>query len=122
MNKRNLLQLYLVGGASALVLAGCTTAQITDAEKRVADVINQVQAGVEKGCAALGVAVKMIPTANSVLQVLISLVAGSATAATVAVIEQAITDIVAIGCPAPSPPTASPAVRTTSKGVVVSFY
>ncbi len=113
-NRRDLLGLYLTGGAAALVIAGCTPVQIADTEKKVADLINQVQAGVAAACAGAG---KIIPTANSVMQVLLSIVGGnSVIGLAAAAISQAIADIVAVGCPP------APSAIMTNKGVPVTFY
>ncbi len=114
-DRRNFLSIYLTGGAAAMMLAGCTQAQVTATEKQIADFINQVQAGVATTCAAVG---KIVPTANSVLQVLLAIIGTSSVAGvTAAMIAQAVTDIAAIGCPQPGPaPTA------TAKGVNVVFY
>jgi hypothetical protein len=114
--KRDMLTLYLTGGAAALVLAGCTAQQISDTEKKVADLINQVQKGVAAGCSAIG---KVVPTANTVFAVLAALVGGSnVLVATGAMISQAIADLVAIGCPA------TPGLRgtKTQQGTPVDFY
>jgi hypothetical protein len=117
MNRRDLVSLYITGGAAALVLAGCTPGQITDTEKQIANIIQQVQAGVVAACASVG---KIVPTANTVLQVLLSIIGGATIiGATAAVIAQAITDIVAVGCPAPQG-TAKP--TATLKGVPIVFY
>jgi hypothetical protein len=109
--------LVLAGGATALAVAGgCTQTQVTDTEKQIAALINQVQAGVVAACASAG---KIVPTANTVLQVLLSIVGGTnALAATAAMIAQAITDIAAAGCPTPT----GTKTATTSKGVPIVFY
>src|SRR5260370_419387 len=65
MNRREVLRITpaaLLGGG----LAGCSTQQVTDFQKIVANIINQVQSGVVTGCAQLG---KLVPTANSVIAV-----------------------------------------------------
>ena len=117
-DRRDFLSLYLTGGAVAMLAAGCTQPQINATEKQVADFINQVQAGVAAACTAVG---KIIPTANSVLAVLLAIIGATSVAAvTAAMIAQAITDIAAIGCPAPAGTTA--AAGSTVKGAPVVFY
>ncbi len=116
--RRDFTNLYLTGGAVALLAAGCTAQQIDDTQKKLADIINQVQAGVVKACASAG---KIVPTANTVFDILVSIVGSqSAALATVQMIAQAITEIVAVGCPAtPTPPTAA---KVSPKGVTIAFY
>ena len=111
--KRDMLTLYAAGGAAALLVAGCTPTQVADTEKQITDLINKIQAGVVAACVQAG---KIVPTANSVLQVLISIIGStSVLGITAAMISQAIAEIVAVGCPAT--PTAM-----TPKGVRIFFY
>jgi hypothetical protein len=118
VNRRKLVNLYLLGGTAALVAASCTPQQVTDVEKQVSDIIQKVQAGVVQACAAAG---KLVPTANTVFQVLASILGSANVAlATAEMIAQAVTAIVAVGCPATTAPTATP--RKTEKGVDVVFY
>ena len=119
--RRDLLSLYLTGGVAALLVAGCTQQQIDDTQKKLADIINQVQQGVALACTSVG---KIIPTANSVFAILVSIVGSSNVAlATAEMIAQALAAIVAVGCPATPPsPTASATPRTTDKGIPIHFY
>ncbi len=128
-HRRDFLALYLTGGVVALTAAGCTAQQVSDVEKQVAALIHQIQAGVVAAwiavigylgytCASAG---KIVPTANSVFAVLAAIVGGSnVVIATAAMIAMAISQIVAVGCPAAAggPPKAS----ATASGVPVSFY
>ena len=119
MTKRNLLKLYLTGGAVAMLAAGCTPQQIDDTQKKLADLINQVQAAVAKGCETAG---KIIPTANTVFAILVSLVgSSSAAAATAVMVQEAINAIIAVGCPA-APPVPTLGAKMTNKGIPVVFY
>lgn len=108
-------------GVAAASIAACTPQDVTDVEKKVADVINQVQAGVVAGCSAFG---KIVPTANSVIAVVASLVGGSNPAlVTTAVILQAIEEITGMACKAVNPPDQPKAVlKVNVRGVDVEFY
>lgn len=118
ISRRN-LSLYLTGGAAALLAAGCTPQQVTDVEAKVAALINQIQAAVRDACQAFG---KVIPTANTVFAILVSLVGSTnVIVATATMVAQAVADIVAVGCP-PAPPTPTGTARKTDKGVPVEFY
>ena len=115
MNRRDLLGLYLTGGAVAMVAAGCTPGQIDDTQKKLANIISEVQAAVAQACASAG---KIIPTANTVFAILVSIVgSNSAAAATAVMIQQAVNMIISVGCPAG--PTAE---LKTDKGIPVVFY
>jgi hypothetical protein len=117
ISRRN-LSLYLAGGTAALLAAGCTPGQVTDVEKQVANLIQQVQAGVAAGCASLG---KLIPTANSVIALLAGL-AGSTNPAvvTAAIISQAISSIVGAACK--SDDIVRGPRETAVSGVKIDFY
>jgi len=114
MNRRDL---FLVGGAAALLASGCTPQQVSDVEKQVANMIQQVQAGVVAACSVAG---KLVPTANTVFQVLVSLLGSTnIVLATAAMVAQAITEIASAGCGPVQPPTAA---MKTSKGIDIAFY
>jgi hypothetical protein len=113
---------YALLGIGALGLASCTATDWATIEAQFASVITQVQAGVRSACAQAGV---LVPTADSVLQVLISIL-GSTTVAgvTAAVIKQAIDTIVAV-CPAPAPsnaPKAAGSAVINGKTVPINWY
>jgi len=116
-DRRDFLALYLTGGAVAMLAAGCTPQQVTDVEAKVAALINQIQAAVRDACQGFG---KVVPTANTVFAILVSLVGSTnVIVATAVMISQAVASIVAVGCP-PTPPT-GPAAKT-DKGIDVLFY
>jgi len=117
MNRRELLVAasYPVVGSVAIGagVASCNMQQVADIEKLVAGFINDVQANVKKLCS-------LVPTASSVIAIL-QVIAGStsATSVTAAMIQQAIKEIAAVGCP-----TGQAAVdnSATVRGVGVEFY
>lgn len=121
-NRRDLLTLGLAGGAAALVLAGCSAQQVADTEKKIADLIDQVQSGVVSACAIAGVIGKVVPSSNSVLAVLVSIVGTAIGGATGTMVAEAIKQIVALGCPSSAPESLTAAPRTTSSGAQVKFY
>lgn len=101
--------------AGTAVLASCTQTQVDDFQKQVADVINQIQAGVVAACVAVG---KFVPTANSVVAVLIAMGGTNPALITAAMITAAIADI-AKACPA-APQGRHPEVAV--RGVSIVFY
>lgn len=117
MNRRDHLALYLTGGAAALLADGCTPQQIDDTQKKLANIINQVQAAVAAACAGAG---KWVPTANTVFAILVSIVGSESVAGAVAtMVQQAISTIVSVGCPSASRLGVEP---KTDKGVPILFY
>ena len=118
MTRRNLAIAGM--GATVVGLAACTPTDVTDVEKKVADVINQVQAGVVAGCASIG---KLVPTANSVIAIVAGLVGSTNPAlVTTAVILQAINEITGMACKAVNPPEPQGKLKVTVRGVDVEFY
>lgn len=117
MNKREMLLLSM--GGTALALSGCTQPQLDVIEKQFADVITQVQAGVKTACASVGA---NVPTANSVLSVLIAILGSTSVAGvTAAVIQEAINTIAA-ACQSTQPPAAKRGITVNGKSVEVVFY
>ena len=118
MQRRNLL----FGAVAATAMVGCTQTDLATIETQIASVITQIQSGVRKACASAGV---LVPTADSVLQVLIGILGSTSVAGVTAVmIEQAINAIVAV-CPAASPtnvPKAATPVTVQGKLVPVNWY
>ena len=87
----------VVGGA---VLASCTQTQWDQVEAQFADVITQVQQGVKNACAQVNV---LVPTANSVLNVLLAILGStSVVGVTASVVQQAINAITGDVC-SPTP-------------------
>jgi hypothetical protein len=145
-DRRKLLALLAVA-SFGIPLAACSTAQVSQLEATVTDIVQKVQAGV---VAAVGTACtwagKVVPQAQSVMQEVVSLLGSpvavileGTAAAAIATITAAITGAVdsisasaiALCPPAPTPnptpaPTAlAPAVLTsvtTAKGTLVKFY
>ena len=119
LNRRH-LALYATGGAAALLAAGCTQQQVSNVEAQVANFINQVQAGVVKGCQALG---KLVPTANSVIAVIAALAGSSSVAVVTAqMIAQAIADITGQACTAATTAPGAAPKAVVVKGAHVDFY
>lgn len=111
--RRDLLRLSAVGILASAVTA-CTPTQEQDLEKKFADIITQVQGAVKAACG-------LVPTASSVLAVLVAIIGtGNAVGATAAAIVQAI-EFISKACPAPSgAPRVGGAIN--GKDVVVNFY
>jgi len=110
-----------IGGAAALALAGCDQNSVNDLSQKFADIITQIQKGVKDACSVAGV---IVPTASSVLAVLMALYgpASSAvvTAAMIKGVVEAITGQVCTPAPAPTAGRTPRAVKV--HGVDVNFY
>jgi hypothetical protein len=113
--------------AAALAVTSCTQAQLDTTEKQFADLITQIQANVKAACQAAGT---FVPTANSVLDVLVAILGTtSVVGVTASVIQQAVQYFVGAACPAPAPQGHPQArgpgphsVSVNGKSVNVSFY
>lgn len=120
---RRALMFLAVGGTAAL--AGCTAPQAAAIQQVVTNLINEVQAGVANACAQYG---KFVPTANSVLAVLIGVVGAinpaiaDITAATAAMVQTAITTIVGVACKTAPPPVAGAEAKLGATPIHVLFY
>lgn len=141
-DRRKLLGILAVA-SFGIPLASCTSAQVSQLEQTVTDIINKVQTGVVAAVtAACAWAGKVVPTAQSVMQevvaalgtpVAVILEGSAATAiATLSGAVVAATDAIAAValklCP-PAPPTPPPPTALipgvpakTAKGTTVVFY
>ena len=130
LSRRNLAVAGIVAGAG-LAAAACdplnVNTQIEDAEQKVTDAINKVQAGVASACSAYG---KIVPQANSVLAILAAIINTVPNLAfinpillTAGVIKQAIDSIVGQVCSSVVPPQLTAAPKSTKVGdITVLFY
>jgi len=102
-------------GIAAVALAACTPDDQKQLEEKLADIINQVQAAVKTACG-------LVPTANTVLAVLV-VVAGTNTVVGVSatVIAQAV-ELIAKACPAPAPTGAQSSATVNGTTVPVVWY
>ena len=139
-DRRKLLGVMAVA-AVGIPLAECTQQQVLSVEAYVTSAIQKAQTGVvaamQAACAAAG---KLVPTADTVMQEVVTLLnstvaqalAGNQAAAIAAVagaVQGTIDNIVAAGCPKPSPSPAPSFTATapegslkTAKGTVIKFY
>ena len=115
--RRN-LSLALVGASAGALIASCTQQQVDDTAKKIAEVITAIQKGVREGCTTAGI---IIPTANSILQVVGAMFGGVSPAVLTGVqIAQVVTAIVEQAC-APGSDTSRRKTATVN-GVPVEFY
>lgn len=99
--------------AAPVVLASCSPASIQTLETELAAVITKVQAAVKAGCAK-------VPTATSVIEVLLALVGTvNPDVAALAALAQSAIDFINKACAGPAP---APTASVNGKSVPIVFY
>ncbi len=110
----------MVGASAGVLVASCTQQQVDDTAKKLAEIITAIQRGVKEGCAQAGV---VIPTANSVIQVIAAMFGGvSPLVLTATQIAQVATAIIEQACAPADAAARRAAKRVVVKGVPVEIY